>query len=257
MLVKFKPGDPKFAIGDLAALAMSLIKCPSPFKIHIDTAVKIGKQYESFIEDVSRGIILSWNLASLTTKFTGILINGPIGMLNPGGMILGPTMKPIIMTVMGVPWGVKPGLDNLLAMAQGFKLAKAICQGISDGFGMWAQAYMNSAIPFPGGAVALGSMIPSPNIPMPIITGNSAAESMVSPAQLKNLMLAAHGPPGNHGEALFDSFAKAFNTMFTLWKATNMIMLVIGAGGVAPAPVPGPVAAAMGNGGMILGMPVL
>jgi len=86
--------------------------------------------------------------------------------------------------------------------------------------------------------------------------GSSTAESMVSANTLKGLMMGNAGA-GNHVEALCDSFAKAFNTMFTLWKATNLIMLVIGMGGGAPAPFPGPVVGGIGSGGLILGMPVL
>jgi len=44
-----------------------------------------------------------------------------------------------------------------------------------------------------------------------------------------------------------------------LWKSTNFIMMMLGAGGVAPVPPapPAPVVGAMGNGGFILGLPVL
>ncbi len=255
-LCMFNPGDPRFEIGDLAALAMSLVKCPSPFKIHVDTAIKIGMQYEAFIDDTSRGIVLAWLLGSLTTKFFNVMINGPIGILSPGGMMAGPTWNGMIMTVLGIPWGVRPTLDNVLSIIGGFKLAKAICQGICDGYMAWSKGYSHQLLVFPTGAASVGSMIPCPNIPIPLIVGASTAENMVSANTLKGLMMGNAGA-GNHVEAMCDSFAKAFQVMFLLWKATNLIMLVIGAGGGAPAPFPGPVAGAIGSGGLILGMPVL
>ena len=82
-LVKQKPGDDMFQIANLAALATNLFKSPSPFNIHFSTAMTIGKMLSAFIDDLSRGIILSWNITSLSIKFSGVIINGPIGILPP------------------------------------------------------------------------------------------------------------------------------------------------------------------------------
>jgi len=115
---------------------------------------------------------------------------------------------------------------------------------------------MHQLLIFPTGAASVGTMIPCPNIPIPLIIGSSTAETMVSANTLKGVMMGNAGA-GNHVEALCDSFAKAFEVMFLLWKATNLIMLVMGMGGGAPAPFPGPVVGGTGMGGFILGMPVL
>lgn len=256
MLVKFKPDDEMFEIANLGQLATCLFKSPSPFKIHFTTAFVTGKKLEAFIEDVSKGIVLSWNISALSIKFAGVLINGPIGMCMPGCMIAAAPMIPIAMAGMGMPFGVGDPAKEFMQLISGFKNAQSICTAIAQGFNTWVMGYSNQAIPFPGGAAAVGSMIPSPNVPLPLASGTSTGESGVMANALSSSMMGAHGSPGLHTQALFDSFAKAFETMFTLWKSTNFIMNILGAGGVAP-PTGGPVAGALGNGGMILGMPAM
>jgi hypothetical protein len=75
---------------------------------------------------------------------------------------------------------------------------------------------------------------------------------MTSPA-LMGMMLANHGAPGQHSLQIFQAIASAFSMQFLQWKGTTMIQNVMGAGGVAPVPPlpPGPVAMAVGIGGML------
>ncbi|WP_428263478.1 hypothetical protein [Haliangium sp.] len=253
-LVTSKPGDPLLQIGNLASLATNLYKSPSPLAIHVQTATVVGKKLEAFIDAVSRGICQGWNMTTMSIKFFGVIINGPVGMLMPGGMVAASPMNPMVMAGLSLPFGVANPAKELMNVASGQKYAKSIYTAIAQGFNAWVSGYTNSAIPFPGGAAAVGTMPPSPNVPVPLAGGSSPGEAMLSASALSSSMLSVHGPPGLHTLAIFDAFAKTFNTIFTVWKASNMIMNVIGVGGVAP-PTGGPVAGALGNGGMVMGMP--
>lgn len=254
MVVTSKPGDPLIKLGNLGVLATSLFKSVTPMSIHIQTAAKISQKLGAFIDAVSRGICLGWNMTSLSIKFVGVLINGPIGMLTPGSMIAAMPMNPMAMAGLAMPYGVSNPAKEVMNIASGYKFAKSIFTAIAQGFNTWVMGYTNSAIPFPGGAVAVGTMPPSPNVPVPLASGMSPGEAGLSSAALSGSMLGVHGPPGLHALAIFDAFAKAFNTFFTLWKSTNLISNIIGVGGVAP-PTGGPVVGAVGNGGMVLGVP--
>lgn len=254
MRVKSRPGDSMMQMGNMAALATNLFKSPSPLEIHCQTAIKIGQKLDAFINDVSRGICLSWNISALSIKFAGVIINGPVGMLPPGGMIAAAPMMPMAMAGLALPLGVGNPAKEFMQMVSGYKYAKSIFTAIAQGFNGWVTGYTNPAIPFPGGAAAVGTMPPSPNVPLPLASGSSPGEAALMPSALSGAMLGVHGSPGLHTLPLFDSFAKAFNTFFTLWKATNIMTNIIGAGGVAP-PTGGPVAGAIGVGGMVIGMP--
>ena len=59
-------------------------------------------------------------------------------------------------------------------------------------------------------------------------------------------------PTALHASALFDAIAKAFNTVFQIFKASTLVQNVLGTGPIptfAPPFVPvGPVVAGIGNG---------
>lgn len=243
--IQFKQGDSRFQPGNVAGLATALFKCSSSYAIHVDAALELSKQFEALIDDVANGIISSWKAWIGTVKFVGVVINGPVGILPPAGMVGGPNMAGPAMLGLCAPYGQLPS---------GATYAKAITAAIATGFDAWAKGYSHQAIPFPGGAACVGSMPPSPNTPIPLATGASPGEAALGPSALKGLMVANLGTPGSHSNELFDAFAKGFNMEFLQWKGATQIANILGAGGVAP-PVGGPVAGAVGNGGMLTGVP--
>ena len=87
---------------------------------------------------------------------------------------------------------------------------------------------------------------PMPNIPLPLIAFSSPGESGLSPSTLKITMDAnLADPKALHASDLFDAIAKAFNTVFQIFKASTMVQNVLGMGPIptfAPPFVPvGPV----------------
>ena len=215
---------------------------PSTSKIAVDASNSVGDQFASFIDDVCSAICLSWSTWQASATFAGVIINAGVGALTPGGLVgVGGMSGPLILANVK---GTKPGY---------VQYAQAIAMAIGQSWLAWQSGYSNPAIPFPGGMVASVTMVPSPNVPVPLASGASAGDALLQPAVLKAAMLAQYGPPGQHTEALFDAMAQGFCQVFLLWKGTSTITSILGAGGVAPPPPspPGPVAGAVGVGGML------
>jgi hypothetical protein len=234
-LPEFQPGTPR---------PTNIFTPPSINKIAVDACNSVSEQFERFIDDVSSAICTGWESWQGTATFAGVIINAGVGILSPGGLIGGPQMSgPLVLA--DVEGTTKPGY---------LQHAQAVVSAIGEAWMEWATGYSNPALPFPGGMVASATMVPSPNVPMPIATGASAGDALLQPAPLKASMLTQYGPPGQHTDALFDAFSQAFCQVFQVWKGTSMISNVVGSGGVAPPPPspPGPVAGAIGAGGAIV-----
>lgn len=221
---------------------MALFNSASTLSYHVDTQKVIAKGVEELIDAVCDGVGKAFQTWQSSAKLVGVLINGPVGMGLPSCLVAPPMLPPILMAQVNVA-GKQPTF---------IKYVQSITTALGTGLAAWQLGFMVQ-LPFPGGAVCSVTMPPSPNIPMPLAAGNSPGEMMLSPMALKGLMLAVHGPPGNHAIQIFDAVATAFNTTFMAWKGTTMIQQVMGAGGVAPPPPapPAPVVMAVGMGGML------
>ncbi|NOZ02303.1 MAG: hypothetical protein GXP54_10500 [Deltaproteobacteria bacterium] len=216
---------------------------PSTLSYHVDTANVIGKNVEELIDACADAIGKGMSQWQAGAKFTGVLINGPVGMAIPGSLVAPPFMSgPMLFSMVDMA-GRQPTF---------IQYARSITFAIGMAFQVWQSGYM-VMMTFPGGAVCSVTMPPSPNIPLPLAAGFSPGDAMMSAASLKGLMLANHGLPGNHAMDIFDAFAQAFATLFMTWKGSTMITAVIGAGGVAPPPPapPAPVVMATGNMGSL------
>ena len=232
-LTEFTPGMPR---------PTNLFMPPSMNKIAVDACNTISEGFEGFIDDVAAAVCGAWGNWQSSVKFVGVIINGPIGILPPGGMIGGGMMAtPMILS----QFNQKTANYTLYGSAVAFAIGQA--------WTVWELGYTNPAIPFPGGAAASATMPPSPNTPVPIASGISPGEAMMQATALKGLMMSQVAPPGIHDDALFDSIAQAFEQVFLIWKGSSMISQILGAGGVAPPPPapPGPVAGAVGSGGSL------
>lgn len=215
---------------------------PSPKKIAVDAANTISDGFNGFIDDIAAAVCGAWANWQGVVKFVGVIINGPVGTLPPGGMVGGGTMAtPMILA----QFDQKSASYALYGSAVAFAVGQA--------WTAWEVGYANPAIPFPGGAAASTTMAPSPNTPVPLASGVSPGDAMMEASVLKGMMSSQVAPPGPHDDELFDSISQAFAQVFMTWKGTAMISNVMGAGGVAPPPPapPGPVAGAVGNGGAV------
>lgn len=244
MIKAVKPGDPALQTGNMAKIATALFVPASPMAIHVDAVSEVSGAFEQLIDGVSQALVSGWNSWVSSVKFVGVVINATAGVLPPGGMVGGPSMQGSLMAAQVPP---SPKLPT------GPAYATAILTVLGTAFQSWAQGYAHPALVFPGGALCVGSMPPSPCTPGPLMAGVSPGDAMMVAPALKGQMLGMVS--GNHADVLFDAFATAFVAMFMRWKGSTQINGILGAGGVA-SPLGSPVAGAVGNGGMLVGAPL-
>jgi hypothetical protein len=220
-------------------------------KIQVDATNDISDKWIAFIDNVCKGICTAWGNWQNSAMINNVIINGPIGILPPGGLI-GMNMMSAEMIKMNMDLASDKNSEQIY-----IAYVDAIVKTIAQAWDVWEKGYTHTSLPFPGGAVCSITMPPSPNVPLPVISGMSPGDAMMTPATLKGLMIVqiqGKGTLDKLSETLFDAFANAFNTVFTTWKSSSMISNIMGAGGVAPPPPspPGPVAGAIGTNGKIL-----
>ncbi len=211
----------------------SLFLAKSPNKYHVQTQKEVGKGFADYLDKISGAICDAIDKWMKLTSIAGMVINGPVGMVLPGNVV-GPPLMPFILASAPVE------------TVQLMKYSKAIAQVISNGWQQW-QMGLTGQLMYPAFAAFPGPMAPpTPNVPMPLIAFSSPGEAMLSPAALKGQMVAALGDAkALHHQELFEAVAQAFNTTFTLFKATTLVQNVLGTGPIptfAPPFVPvGPV----------------
>ena len=216
---------------------MNLFREASLNKYHVDSAKDIGQQLEKFIDGVCGAICDGIDKWMKMTMFTTVIINGPTGMLLPGG-VMGPPLGPLILAA--APKS-KP---------QEIKYSNAIANAFGTLWQPWHMG-LTGTLMYPAFAAFPGPMAPPmPNIPIPLIAFSSPGESGLSPGTLKSLMDANLGDPtALHASDLFDAIAKAFSNVFQIFKASTIVQNVLGTGPIptfAPPFVPvGPVVMGM------------
>jgi len=213
--------------------AASVFLAKSPNKYHVQTQKEIGKGFADFIDKISGAICDAIDKWMKLTSIAGMVITGPVGMVLPGNVV-GPPLMPFILASAPVN------------TPQLMKYSNAVAQAISTAWQTWQIGLMGQLM-YPPFAAFPGPMAPpTPCVPMPLISFSSPGESMLSPATLKAQMIANLGDPeALHHQELFEAVAQAFNTTFTLFKATTLVQNVLGTGPIptfAPPFVPvGPV----------------
>ena len=204
-------------------------------KYHVDTAKTIGDQFKKYIEGIMDAISDAVDKWMKMTMITTVLINGPVGMLLPGG-VAGPPLMPFILA--RAP--KKTPME--------IKYSTAIANAVSQQWQIWQMGLMGTLM-YPAFAAFPGPLAPpTPNVPLPLITFSSPGEAALSAEALKGMMMTfLADPKANHAVDLFDALAKAFNMLFQTFKASTLVQNVLGMGPIptfAPPIVPvGPVVA--------------
>jgi hypothetical protein len=219
---------------------MNLFKEQSLNKYHVDAAKTIGEAFEKYIDGVSGAICDGIDKWLKIATITGVIINGPVGMLMPGNVV-GPPLGPLILSTAPK------------STAQETKYSNAIANAFGTLWQPWHAGLMGTLM-YPAFAAFPGPMAPpTPNIPLPLIAFSSPGESGLSPSTLKSTMEGnLADPQAQHSSKLFDAISKAFNTVFLMFKGSTLIQNVLGTGPIptfAPPFVPvGPVVGGVGNG---------
>jgi hypothetical protein len=212
---------------------MNLFRDATLNKYHVDTAKTIGKQFEKYIDGICGAICDGIDKWMKMTMITNALINGPVGVVLPGSVV-GPPLMPLIFAT--APKNTP----------QEMKYSNAISSALGTLWQAW-QAGLMGTLMYPAFAAFPGPVAPPmPNIPLPLIAFSSSGESGLSPISLKSTMdTNLADPEALHASDLFDAIAKAFNTVFQVFKTSTLLQNVLGMGPVpsfAPPFVPvGPV----------------
>ncbi|MCZ6675812.1 MAG: hypothetical protein O7E52_01045 [Candidatus Poribacteria bacterium] len=207
-------------------------------KYHVDTARDIGKEFESYIEDICDGICFGIDLWRLQAKFTNLKVMAVCAIGTPG-CLTGPKLKSLIC--------MSP--STVTHIGQKKKYTDAIAKAFSDAWDLWSSKVMIPGLPFyPAFAAFPGPMAPPmPNVPFPLIACPSAAMAeLVNPNSLKKKMEDNLGDSDAlHAPDLFDAIAQGFAVVFLMWLPMQQVMNVLGKGPIptfAPPFVPvGPV----------------
>lgn len=197
---------------------LNLFREPSLNKYHVDTAKKIGKQYEKYIDGISGAICSGIGDWMKMASMVGVVTGGPVGVVRPG-CVLGPPLMPLIFK------------SAPKSTAQELKYSKAIATAFGTSWQSWHMGI--------SGAMAFPSLpwTPCPNVPMPLIALPSVGEAMMSPTTLKMSMMGNLGDPtALHAMDLFDAIAKSFAMVFQTYKGATIVMNVFGTVAVANGP---------------------
>ncbi|WP_455392281.1 hypothetical protein [[Eubacterium] cellulosolvens] len=219
----------------------NLLKAPGIDTITVDCTDDLSKQIEEFVDEMCKGICMSWGNWQKAAMFSTGIINAVTCQITPGSLTSPPLMGAAAI-IANTNTAGKPANFALFV--------KAIATAIDTAWNAWQAGYM-ATIMFPPTFSAFPGPThpPTPNIPIPLVAGSSAGDAMMKKTQLSGLMLAnlSGVTPDKLTQILFDTFAEAFCTVFETWKASTMISGVMGTGPIptfAPPFVPaGPVVA--------------
>lgn len=210
----FQPSD-RTAVSD----PMRIFQPASTNKLHVDTAKKIGKNIEDYMDGVCKAIASGWGNWMSACMVSGAIVAGPVGTVTPG-MVQGPPMSGLILAS-GPP----------MSSPQEMKFTNAIASAIGTAWQTWHMG-LAGTLQYPAFAAFPGPMAPPmPNIPIPVAAFASPGEAMLGKSTLSGLMMANYGSPtDNHAKDIFDSVSDAFNQTFTTWKPATMVNNVLGQG---------------------------
>ena len=219
---------------------MNLFREPTLNKNHVDTAKQIGENFEAYIDGICGAICSGIDQWMKATAVTGVIINGPVGVLPPGAVV-GPPLNALIMPSAPV------------STAQESKYSNAIANALSTLWQAWHMG-ITGTLMYPAFATVPAPVAPPmPNVPMPLVALPSPGEAGLAAKSLQGLMISnLADPTALHASDLFDAIAQAFYSVFQIFKTSTLVQNVIGTGPVpifAPPFVPvGPVVMGTGNG---------
>jgi hypothetical protein len=199
-------------------LPMTLFREATLNKYHVDSAGRVGGQFATYIEGICGAVCDGIDKWMKMAMIAGVIVNGPMGTLLPGG-VTGPPLTPLILPT--APRNT----------SQDTKYSNAIAGAFGTLWQAWHMG-LTGTLMYPAFAAFPGPMAPpTPNIPIPLIAFSSPGESGLSPGTLKSTMEAnLADPEALHASDLFDAIANAFNTVFQVVKTSTLVQNVLGTG---------------------------
>lgn len=204
----------------------NLLKSPGVDTITVESCDEISDKWADFVDEMCKGICTSWGNWQNVAMFTTGIINAVTCQITPGSLTSPPFMGTAMITAN----------TNVAGKPANFALfVKAIATAIDTSWNVWQSGYMVTLMYPPTFSAFPGPMHPpTPNIPLPLIAGSSGGDSMMKKKAMSGLMLAnlSGVTPDSLTQMLFDKFAEGFCMVFDIWKASTMIMNVLGTGPV-------------------------
>lgn len=217
----------------------------NPHKYHVDACDTIGKAFKELHDTMIDAVKFAHDLWRLQAKFKNLQIMAVCAIGGPG-CLDGPALESNIK--MAPPCAAWTGNKA--------KYRDAVAAGVSKAFKNWQDNVMVPGLPwYPAFAAFPGPQAPPmPNIPTPLIACPSTMMADIcAPMAMKQGMIDAldaglkNEDKDKQHEALFLSIATVLSLAFTVWLASQQVMLVLGKGPIpsfAPPFVPvGPVVA--------------
>lgn len=215
-------------------------KSASSYKLHQETADKIGENFKEFAEKAVDEVKNAHQTWKGLAKFKDLKVMSVCAIGTPG-CLDGPELKGLMSAWQGTKKNEKAYI-------------KAVKTGVSKAFKNWQGKVMVPGLPwYPAFAAFPGPMAPPmPNVPMPLITCISAKMTdIVMGSTMKKEMVNAFDSglkkkdEDKQHEALFKCIADVLALAFLMWLPSQQVMNVMGKGPIpifAPPYVPvGPV----------------
>jgi len=217
---------------------------PHPgYKYQQDSVDKIGKNFKDFHDSMIDAIGFAHNMWKLQAKVQNLNIMA-VAAVGAPGCLTGPELESLIKTApQCAAWS-----GNMA------KHRDAVAKGVSKCFKNWQDNVTIPGMPmYPAFAAFPGPMAPPmPSIPIPLIACPSPMMSqIITPTQMQSEMGNAldgglkDKDKTKQYDALYGAIATVLSMAFTIWMASQQIMLVLGKGPIptfAPPFVPvGPV----------------
>ena len=193
-------------------------------KWHQQSCNEVGEAWKKFVEAAIDAVKFSHDLWKLQAKVKDLKVVA-ICAIGAPGCLDGPALKDNIKNAPS--WAPLSG-DHM------DKYKKAVAEGVSKCFEDWQGKVTVPGLPwYPAFAAFPGpQMVPSPNIPMPLITCPSALMTAITlPATLKaEIVKALDGgvkqeDPDKQYETAFDAIATALALAFLMWLPSQQVRL--------------------------------
>lgn len=198
-------------------------------RYHRDAANTIGARFEAYIDGTVAAIgeaVDAWRAAA---AFAGVQVQAASAIGAPG-CLQGPSLTPLLLR----------GAPQRTPSEQ--RYSRAVANALGEAWGQWqAGVSIPGLALFPAFALMPSPVAPpAPCVPFPLASLPSAGLAALEPAALAAAMQRHLADPAAlHQDVLFRALATGVRTAFDAWRASQMLVNLVGSGPVPQ--VPGPV----------------
>jgi hypothetical protein len=221
----FKP-DEKAAVPE----PMCYFWAASVNKYHVDAAKDVGKIFKDFVHTALDNTKTAVDMWRLQAKVKDLKVMSVCAIGAPG-CLDGPDLKDM------------PGYSTWIGTKDNEKAyIKAVVEGVTECWKEWSSKCMCPGLPlYPAfAAYPLAMAVPTPSIPVPVITLVSAGMAKMVANMLQKAMIdkldskVKDEDSDKQYEACFLAIGTAIGTAFLAWLPMQQVMNVLGKGPIPP-----------------------